>query len=509
MPPSQGQYGGMHTGAGRGGIQAGAFLAVVFGLLLAILAWLLLGRAGLTTVMFLLGSSIVAIVVSYLAWNNIGILVGLWIFSMSGFRSYTMIYMPFLPDISVERVFSIWIILLFSLRLLMKRDSIRGPYLLDVLMLLHMMYILANVMYIGDRAKIHEWAISSVTPYLAYVVGKNVVYNDKTMRLVMITLMVVSLYYTIQSVAQKFGLDFLVWPKAILDRQMGLWPEGRSRGPFLHPPLFGQMMSMLMLVQFYFYFRVQTRVIRVAIFAGILLSGLALLFTYTRAPWLAAVIGVATLAILRPRYRQFVTGLAVLITFAGFFGLLQLADSELLRHRFGDTNTIDNRLAVMSAAIRMWLDNPLTGIGFFNWVEVYPQYHRGEYIPFYGYVAREAGRYVVVHDIYWGRLAEEGLISVALLTASVGIIWARIKTLWVQVGEKDWLNRDGLAVVVAIFVAYLIGGLAIDYRYFDMVSAVPYLFAGALYGYQIPEHDPPPPPYAMWTPPYFANKSDQ
>jgi hypothetical protein len=69
------------------------------------------------------------------------------------------------------------------------------------------------------------------------------------------------------------------------------------------------------------------------------------------------------------------------------------------------------------------------------------------------------------------------------------------------VNDKDWLNRDGLAVMAAAFTAYLVGGMAIDYRYFDMVNALPYLFAGVLFGYEIPTHPPPPPLDTIWSPP--------
>jgi O-antigen ligase len=495
---------------GSGGSQAGAIVAIVFGVLLGVVSWLLMGRTGLGTVMALLGVTVAGSVLSYLSWQRLAFLVALWLFAMSGFRSYAMIYMPVLPDVSIERILALWVLVLFALRLLMRRDTIRGPFALDVILLFHTMYILANVMYIGDRVHAHEWAISSVSPFIAYLIGKNVMNKEANVRYLFIFFFIVTIYYSTQSIAEKFDLNFLVWPKAILDPSRGLWPAGRSRGPFLHPPLFGQMIGMFMLVQFYFFYRVKVRALRTAILISILMSGLALLYTYTRAPWVAAAAGIITLAVLRPRFRQIIGAVAVIVALTLFVGVIQAAtDQELLTKRVGDMQTIDNRLAAMSAALRMWRDHPLFGIGFFNWDSFYDLYRRGEEIPLYGYVDRYAGRGVVIHDIYWGRLAEEGIFSLGLLVAAATMVYVRFRKLWRRVADTDVLNRDGLAVMAGIFVCYLVGGLAIDYRYFDLVNAVPYMLAGILYGYRIPDHPPPPAPYRLWTPPYFSRSTDQ
>jgi O-antigen ligase len=490
------------------GNQAGAAVAIGFGVVLGLLAWFLLGRAGLSIVMSLLGVSVVGVVLSFIAWHNLVLMALLWLFVMSGFRTFYMIYMPFLPDISIERVIGVWLVILFSLRLIMKRDEIRGPWLVDVFLLLHVLYILANVTYIGNKIHAHEWAISSVMPFVGYVIGKQMLGRDRDVKILFAGLFGFLIYYYVQSIAQKYNVDFLIWPKATLDQYKGLWPLGRSRGPFLHPPLFGQMMAMLIPIQFYFFFRVKSTAARVFILISIALSGLGLLYTYTRGPWLAAIVGLIALGIMRPGYRQLLAAMGVLLTVTFFFGVLQLANSDLLQHRLGDTQTIGNRLAALSAALRMWMDHPVFGIGWFNWEEYYPFYHRGEHIPLFGYVTRYMGKGVVVHDIYWGRLAEEGLVSIGLLLAATTLVIFRFRYLWARVHDSDWLNRDALATIAGVFIIYAVGGLAIDYRYFDLVNALPYTLAGILMGYRIPHHPPPPDPYRNWTPPRFRSDSD-
>ncbi len=486
-----------------GGSQFGGLIAVGLGVVLGALSWFLMGQAGLSTVMLMLGVAVVGIVLSYISWQNTAILVSIWIFAMSGFRAYAMIHMPVLPDISLERVVMLWLLIVFVLRLMMKRDTIRGPYAVDLVLILHVLYILANLTYIGHRVYLHEWAMSSVTPLVAYFVGKNMMARNREVRFLFIVLLLILIYYSVQSIAQKFDLNFLIWPKAILDRSLGFWPLGRSRGPFLSPPLFGQMISLFIPVQFYFFYRIKTTALRAMILASIAASGFAILYTYTRGPWLATAAALLVLGIMRPRFRQLLAALGVLLAVAGFVGLLQAANTELLHERVTNTQTIGNRIAAMSAALRMWMDHPLFGVGYFNWEQYYPLYHRGEDIPIFGYVTRHMGRGVVIHDIYWGRLAEEGLLSLGLLAAAVALVWHRFKFLWARVHESDWINRDCLAVFVAIFVSYAVGGFIVDYRYFDLVNVIPYLFAGILMGYRVPDHPPPPAPYRNWTPPDF------
>jgi hypothetical protein len=494
---------GVRADTGGGASYSGAAVAVLFGLALGFVSWFLVGRGGMPTIVAMLGGSIVGTVVTFMSWRRSIGLVVIWIFTMSGFRAFAMISMPVLPDLSVERVAALWLLAIFAMRLVVRRDRVRGPFTLDFILLMHMLYILANVMVLGEGHHVHQWAISSVTPFLAYIIGKNMVYEDRDVKIVLYFLAGLSVYYAIQSVAQKYNLTFLVWPRQILERDLGLWPAGRSRGPFLHPPLFGQMMGMVLPFQFYLFFRVKSVAAKSILLVTIALGGLGLLFTYTRAPWVAALAGLATLAILRPRYRQMIIGLGGLIAAAMFFGALQFANSEFLQERVGNTGTIDNRLAALSAALRMWRDHPLFGIGFFNWEQFYPDYQRGEHIPFYGYITRLSGRGVVPHDIFWGRLAEEGLLSIGLLSSAIGIMWLRFRRLWDRVGEQANLNRDALAAIAAMFVAYLLGGMGMDYRYFDLVTALPYFFAGVLYGYEMPA----PAAQPTWDGPYASSRS--
>ncbi|MBK7703339.1 MAG: hypothetical protein IPI34_10815, partial [bacterium] len=73
-------------------------------------------------------------------------------------------------------------------------------------------------------------------------------------------------------------------------------------------------------------------------------------------------------------------------------------------------------------------------------------------------------------DIYLGRTADEGLISTGLLLAFCIVIAKAFRKLWKANPGKRWFNRDYIALIAGIFVSYLVGGMGIDYRYFDLVN---------------------------------------
>ncbi len=82
-----------------------------------------------------------------------------------------------------------------------------------------------------------------------------------------------------------------------------------------------------------------------------------------------------------------------------------------------------------------------------------------------------------------GRLAEEGLVGGILQWSFYFVIFrAFMKKLKAGVWSR-WFDRDVLILLGAILVTYMVGGMVIDYRYFDLINVIFYLLAGIIYGY--------------------------
>lgn len=454
----------------------------VLAVLIALLSYSVVGRIGARGLSLVLGGVLGLCLLTYVSQRNLSIAVSLWLLSMSGFRLLGLVSMPLLPDFTFDRLFLVFIGFILALRMISHPDQLQGPYHGDALVAVHTVYVLMNILILAPE-HFHAWVLSSLSPFFAFLLGKYAFVDDKAIRNILLFFVGVSIYFYITSIAEHFGWTWLVWPKAILDPNgAGLWQPGRSRGPILHPPLFGQMQAMFLLVHLYFLSRPLKVVLYVLLSVSLVGCFLGLYFAYTRAPFIALAAGMATLALLLPRFRR---TLAVLLLVAGLaqavFSLKPEQD-EFLQERLHTTGTFDNRLMMIANSLRIVQDYPLFGIGLFKAKEHLWEYNRGTNIPFYGYVRGFYGVKMVPHDIYISRIAEEGLFSGAVLLAFTVVIVRAFRRRWRANPRDSWFNRDVLALFAAIIVSYFVGGMAIDYRYFDLVNAFVFLLAGIIYG---------------------------
>jgi O-antigen ligase len=91
---------------------------------------------------------------------------------------------------------------------------------------------------------------------------------------------------------------------------------------------------------------------------------------------------------------------------------------------------------------------------------------------------------MVPHDIYLGRTADEGLISSLILAAFAFFIFRAFLVKWRADPQYPWFNRDFLGLVAGIMTCYFVGGMSIDYRYFDLINVIFFFLAGLVYGYR-------------------------
>jgi O-antigen ligase len=473
-----------------GGIGSGLLILAA----MSFLSWWIVGRMGTLGLVVLGVISLAAIVILVFVFKYPAIVVMIWFLTMSGFGTLGMLRMPGIPDFSFPRLLLIILMVMMPLGLILGRSLIKPPYWPDVLLVSHTFYVLINLRMIGDVTHFHTWYNSNLGPLIAYFFAKQYIRKESQIRVIMVSLILVTVYFWWVSIFEKFGIDSLVWPRYITDLSIGKVWSGRSRGPFLQPALFGQILGMYLLVHLFVLTRKISLMWKTLTVANLAFGIIGLFFTYTRGGWLATIVAVGVMALLRPRFRKIVLIAAVIGVLLGAIGLMQVADDEYLEERFSNTNTIENRLGFLAISLRMIQDHPFFGIGYFNYMEVKHLYNQGTYIPFYGYVKKRLGADVPIHDIYLGRAAEEGLISLFLFLSFVIVIAMHYRRRWGENPEGTWFDRDTLAVMAAMSISYLVGGMVIDYRYFDLINIIPFFLAGIVVGY--PRHQDSPIPHS-------------
>ena len=208
-----------------------------------------------------------------------------------------------------------------------------------------------------------------------------------------------------------------------------------------------------------------------------------LYFTYTRGSWLAGIVALlVAIALNRRQYLRLTAPAVVLLPLIAVF-VLGAGNDQVMKDRVENEDTMASRVGVAVTAVRMWQDNPIFGVGFFRFWFERENYVDPVEVPLFGTIRFANFRHTSIHDIYLGPLAETGLVGTLLQLA----IYLTILRAFI----RHYRNRDGpvhfrrfiMPVMGGLFAGYLVGGIAIDYRFFSMVGVMFYSMAGIMYGY--------------------------
>ena len=101
-----------------------------------------------------------------------------WVLSVGGIRYIWHIQTPVLPDLFLDRVMMLWLTVVFMVKFFAEGRTLRPPFLLDVLIVVHGLYILTRV-YLQGMEFLQPWSMSYLIPYTAYFFTKNIVITSK------------------------------------------------------------------------------------------------------------------------------------------------------------------------------------------------------------------------------------------------------------------------------------------------------------------------------------------
>jgi O-antigen ligase len=390
-----------------------------------------------------------------------------------------------LPDLYLDRMALVWLTVVFFVKFFAERRRFRPPFFLDALLFSLALYILIDI-FIHGMFPFNSWTMSYVVPFSTFFFAKNLVTSPKRIRGLLLLLLVLTVYYSFTSVAEKLNLDFLIWPKYILTHAEF---EGRSNGPFGHAPLFGTVIGMLLPVHFYFISTTNRNLVKWLLYASLLMGLAGLYFTYTRGAWLAGIASLVTAAVLNRQHYLKIMMPAVIIAPILAVGVLGIGQDKFMKERVENQDTIGSRFGTWVTALKVWQDNPLFGVGFYNYRSELMDYVEPLDLPVIGTIEVANFRHNPPHDIYIGFLAETGLVGVGLQSAIYLTIFLTFRK------KYRWRSRGShfatfvMPIFGGLFAGYLFGGLAIDYKFFSVVGALFYGCAGIMYGLRPEDED--------------------
>jgi O-antigen ligase len=449
---------------------------------------LVIGRLGGGLFAVALAGILFAVLLFIISFRHLSIPYYLWILSIGGFRYIWSIQTPLLPDLFLDRMTMIWLAMVVLVKFVAERQSFRAPFRIDLLILMHGIYILIQVIF-QNMEQFHEWTMSVLIPYSAYFLTKNIIIDRRQIRTLLWVLLVLSVYYNVTAVAEKYNLNWLIWPKFIIGADSEF--RGRSVGPFLQAPLFGTVIGMMLPIHLYFLATVKRSSARILLVFSLLVGIGGLYFTYTRGSWLAGVAAVATTAMLnRKLYWKYLLPAAVLAPILAV-AVLGLAQDKFMKERVENNDTIGSRIGTAVTVLRVWRDHPLFGIGFYQYQDVREQYIQPVEVPGLPTIRFNQFRNNPIHDIYLGPLAESGLVGSSLQFAIYFMVLRTFLRKFARRHEGDHFAYYVMPVLGGLMVGYLVGGLAFDYRYFSVVGVLFFACASVVDGYRI-EEDPTP-----------------
>ena len=259
---------------------------------------------------------------------------------------------------------------------------------------------------------VFAWLDRLFVPFLFFTLAPVVFSTSHSRDLLLKVFTFMALYLGLTSVFQIIGPNALVFPRYILDPDVGIQFD-RARGPFVESEANGLVMAMtgfgaaLGVTRFRGTWRSVAWLATVAAAVGVLLS-------LTRSVWIGTVLGALLAFVAVPRLRRWLLPAAALgaaVVYALITFVPGLGDSVF--GRADAQGPLYDRLNTNAAALRIVEAHPLTGVGWLRFIDVVPEWVRQA--PDYPITAIN----LEVHNVFLGRAAELGLLGAGLFVVCV------------------------------------------------------------------------------------------
>jgi O-antigen ligase len=248
-------------------------------------------------------------------------------------------------------------------------------------------------------------------PALSYFVARRLHYTRAMIRMVLGFFAIYGIYLGVTSLAEHYEVTFLVFPKYILERGVGIH-YGRSRGPFVDTIGFGGSLAFAY-ASVACLSSLHVGVKRAALMLLFGLLAVAIYFTDTRGVWLSMAVITATCLVLRTGMRRPAVMICSALVVAFLLGVgskFSISERTLFTRR---QNTVDNRLDNFGIAWNAFKANPVFGLGYGKFQVSWQQYYEKANSRLG--VGMDDGN----HSTFLGLLADTGIVGTLPLAAAV------------------------------------------------------------------------------------------
>lgn len=288
-----------------------------------------------------------------------------------------------------------------------------------------------------------------------------------------------------QHVTKNFGSDYWGLATEPVPYAAGIQPAHRVSGPIGHPNRYGLILLVLVPVALDRVTSSRRPATRSLALAALVLCSLTIVFTYSRGAFVALLSMLALLVLIRrPRPRHLLAAVALAVLLAPLVPGAYVQRMGTIFQKMGalvgtvaqpseaieiEDHSFRGRLSENLAAVRMFLDHPLTGVGLDNYPRRYQDYSQEILLD-----SRSEDR--APHSLYLEIAAETGIVGLIAFSTILWVLFRGILAARRSLRNQEQTDIRGMIDAVTIaFVGFLVGSLflhASHTRYFWLLAAI-------------------------------------
>lgn len=399
-------------------------------------------------------------------------------------RQVFLISIPGFPDIYLERLIFVIVAPLFLIRILGGREGRLPNQALEYWMGILLIVLVISMWRTGFLATprggfqpFHVFLTGFFFPFSFYFFAKHLIYTEERIRILLWGSFFLFIYLVITAYLEHYKINALIFPRFITDPLFGLH-YGRARGPFLIAPVNGWVICSLFVTTLLLRLESDSKVVRGIMLFFLLVTPLAVFYTYTRAVWLSFLMAVVLIVMVSKNLlmaKRYVFFLIALVVLGGYFARENLQSSERAAGGVMQVAEVEARFQLYEVTKVIARDVPFFGVGFARFVENIPRY-APEVFP--GGAEQMSSQ----HNIFLGMLSEVGILGTIPFLIILFYLIKYSRALYQLLGEEGLISKNLVVTFWAIGVVFLISASFIQTQYFIAANVLVFVWAGLIVG---------------------------
>ena len=311
----------------------------------------------------------------------------------------------------------------------------------------------------------------SIVPATLFMMSRRLIYDRRSMTVLSVFFLIIGAYLGFTGVCEHYHLDAFVFPKVILDPAYGIH-FGRVRGPFGGAAAMGGALVVIGLWILWFHTAFRKRWVTWLVFLPMLASTY---WTNTRGVWLQAATSIGILAIFRNPLRKPIRVLILLLVVVYFSGVASKF-SAYQTTLFGQRHEqVDDRINIFHASWLMFLDRPILGFGYGNYLKYCEDY----FVEIPGVELRGQGE--GEHNTFLGLMCETGIVGTIPYCLVYFMFFRTCYRRFRNQEPGDEMGKSVALLQFSILAGNLVGMQVSDFGFYNYLNNLTFWSLGMVY----------------------------